>query len=281
MGEMHGRGVVQRRLYPVFAQVIEVGWKLDVDWLVGTGGDFVDPQICTKLINDAAVGQRGGLYIPAFVMRVLFDIAAILIHGPQVHSAVAITHKIDTVVPPPSAFAGSGVIGSEGNRFRAGREFPNILRGAALIALGLAALKIEAREEERAPLRIVGALRSLAQRNYLDAIGAVDGSQLSIRQLGVTARHVEDFSVVRPSNHSCVAAFEGASRGQAAGRGKCVDFGGAFVVGGKGDGFAVGRKRGISFFAGVRSETPRDASVDGGLPQVAFGSEGDHISMDG
>src|SRR5258707_1125176 len=109
-------------------------------------------------------------------MRVLFEIAAVLIHGPQVHGAVAVTHKIDAVIPPQGAFAGSGVIGGERNRFRAGREFPDILRGATLIALGLTALKIEAREEKRVPGGIVGALRSLAQWNYVDAIGAVDGS---------------------------------------------------------------------------------------------------------
>jgi hypothetical protein len=37
----------------------------------------------------------------------------------------------------------------------------------------------------------------------------------------------------------------------------------------------------MSFFAGVRGEAPRDAAVDGGLPQVALGGERDYISMDG
>src|SRR5277367_3055936 len=116
-------------------------------------------QIRAELVDDASLRERRPLQIETLVMRELLGIAAVRIDGPKIHGAIAIAREIDAAVPPHGVFAGSGEIGGEGNRFRACGKLPEILRGAALVALRFAALERTAGEEQRAAIGIVDALR--------------------------------------------------------------------------------------------------------------------------
>src|SRR5579872_2931907 len=213
------------------------------------------------------------------MLRMLAEVLAGLIHGPEVYGAVAVAEEIDTAVPAHGILAGSVEIARDWHGFLAVRILPEILCGAALVALGVAALKIHTSKEQRAALA-EGALRGLTQRHDLNAIVGVDGGELSVGQRGVAPRRVEDFCVGSPAYNRRVALERSADRQAAGGRYR-VDLGWAFIIRRVGDGLAVRRERRVSLFAGMRGEAACDSALQANGPQIAFRRENDGVVMDG
>src|SRR5207249_1851438 len=130
------------------------------------------------------------LCIPTLVMRVLLQVFSVLDHGPQVHRAVAIGQKIDAAVPVHGVLAAVGELGRERDDVLCGREPPEFMRCAALVAFRVAALKRQTREEQSFSVGIVYALRRLAQGKQLDMVLWVDGGKLSVGKRGVASGRV-------------------------------------------------------------------------------------------
>src|ERR1700688_3523998 len=108
--------------------------------------------------------------------RELLQVFPALVHGPEVHRAVAITQEVDPMVPPHGVFAGTGVVRGQRNGLASAGETPDILSRSALVTFGLAALKRHASEKERLICILENALRRLAEGHQFDAILRVDGS---------------------------------------------------------------------------------------------------------
>ena len=148
IGREVGHGEVVERLFdPVIAELVEIGNERDGDDGVLIGVEVEEPEVGAALIDDAAFGEGSGLDVESAVMRELLHVVALRVHGEDVHGAVAVGEEIDAGVPEHGIVRGAGVVGGEGNGFGAGIVAPDIFGGAALVALGGAALPGEASEE--------------------------------------------------------------------------------------------------------------------------------------
>lgn len=135
--------------------------------------------------------------------------------------------------PLKSAVRGGGVWIALG-------EGPEVLHGAAAVALGLAALFGEAGEEEAFAGGFEGALAGLGEgQEPACAGGGIDGEQLGGGQAGVGRGLVEDLALGRPGFDAGGGAVEGEAGGSAAPERHDIDLGGALVGGGEGQLFAV------------------------------------------
>ncbi len=74
------------------------------------------PQVGAALIDDAAIGKRGRLHVKAAMVRVLFQIVAVLVHRVDVHDAVAVGKKIDAAIPEHGVVRGAGLIAGQSSR---------------------------------------------------------------------------------------------------------------------------------------------------------------------
>ena len=102
--------------------------------------------------------------VEAAVMRVLAEVPAALGHRPDVHRAITIAEEIDAAVPEHRVLAGALVVGGQRDGFLVAVGIPpDVLRRAALVPLGVAALKGKPREVQRLAGRIVTIRRSLAR----------------------------------------------------------------------------------------------------------------------
>ena len=87
-------------------------------------------------------------------------------HRPEVHRAVAIAQEVDPALPQHRRLAGARIVGRERNGFfRAEGERPQVLRRAAAIALGVAALKRQSREDEARAARVIRTVARLGERH--------------------------------------------------------------------------------------------------------------------
>ncbi|MBZ5585908.1 MAG: hypothetical protein LAQ30_27695 [Acidobacteriia bacterium] len=140
-------GKLQRFLDPMFAQMVEIRGQLDGNGLLAPPRDVVEQDVRAHLVHDAALGKSRVFQVEVPVFRVLLQVFPVLVHGPEVHDAVAVGEKVDAPVPPHGVFAGARVVPGERNGFRAaGGILPEVLDLAALVALRVAALERQAGE---------------------------------------------------------------------------------------------------------------------------------------
>ena len=84
--------------------------------------------------------------------------------------------EVASVKPAKSQdFRNSGIKGLPGG------VLPKILRGAALVALGVAALEWQTRKKQSIAGAVERAVRRLAERDQLHPIVGIDGGELQIR----------------------------------------------------------------------------------------------------
>ena len=240
-------------------------------------------NVGAELVGDTAVVEGGAGGVPAGVERVLFRIASVRFHGPEVDGAVAVGEEVDAAAPPHGVLAGSGEVGGERRGFRvAVGKPPKVLGGAALVALGVAALEGQAREEQRLAGFVVGAVGRLGQRHEPAhgrefRLAYVEGEEAGLRQGGLGFGADEDFAVGRPADEVDGGGVPGAAARDAAVDGHGVDLGGAVVLAGEGHGLAVGRDGRQRLVAVVAGEARGRAALVADFPQVAFSDKNDAV----
>ncbi len=236
LGKM-GRGQVVKRLGDdVLARLIEIGVERDRHDLILPIGDVKKMNIGAELVGDAAAVQRGAGGVPAGVVRVLFEIAAVGFHRPEVHCAVAVAEEINAALPRHRRLACARIVGGERDCFGvAVGIFPEVLRSAAFVAFGMAALKRQAREEERLARIVVNAVGRLVERHrpafrgdFLFVEVEHDEPRLGQSRIGVRAG--EDLAVRRPADERDRGPVERAPPRRAAGERHGVDLSGAVVM---------------------------------------------------
>src|SRR5437773_12228941 len=98
-------------------------------------------------------------------MRVLAWIAATVGYGPEVHRPVTVTEKIQSAIPEHRVLAGALVVGRQLCGLLVAFYIPpQILCGAALVPLGVAALEGKPREVQGSAVWIVRAVTRLRER---------------------------------------------------------------------------------------------------------------------
>src|SRR5690242_5073240 len=173
-------------------------------------------------------------------MGELLEILPALVHGPEVHDAVAVAGEVDAPLPHHWRAARAIVVAGElFGVFGVGREAPDVLRGTASIALGVAALEGEAREEERAV--VVGAVARLGEWHERRHVRSwVDLGELRVGERREMARRVENLSLGGPARDDRRATLEGAPRRRSAVDRHGIELRRSFVRGREGDGLSVG-----------------------------------------
>ncbi len=225
-----------------------------------------EAQVGPQLVDDPAVRERSLVRIPPLVVRVLAQVVAVLVHRPDVHGAVAVAQEVDAPAPPHRRLARARVVAGERHRFRRPlRVLPHALGGSAPVALRVAALEREPREEEGAPVGRPGGVRRLGERHG-GALAArqVEAQELRVGQGAVPPRRVEERAVRRETDDPRPAAVERAADGRAAGERHRVDLGGAFVRGREGERRPVRGDAGYDSSAGwlvSRDATPPERAT--------------------
>ncbi len=241
-----------------------------------------DVDVGHELVGDPAVVETGRAGVIALVESVLLEVAALEVHGPDVHRAVAVAQEIDPVLPDHRILAGPGVVGRQRDGlFAAEDEGPQVLGRAALVALRVTALEREPGEEERLACRIERSVGRLVEgKQGLGVRLGVEDNELGVGQGRKFLRRVEDLAIGSPAGDRRRLPGEGAADGETSGEGHGVDFGRPLVLGGEGQGQAVGRNGRISFHPRVRGQTAGRPAPDVDRPQVALRSEDDDVAVD-
>ncbi len=199
-------------------------------------------------------------------MALLPDIAALSVHGKDVHDAVAVREKIYTLIPKHRIAGGTRPIRRQGRRLAAAVEPPKSLVVAALVALGEAGLFSPTGKEECAAVRAVSRLRTLRQRHDIPAAASVEQHELGVRQRGEAVGAHHQATIGRPSDRNRVS-IPGASFRNAARERQRVNIAGSLVLADEGNAAPVGRNPRHGFDAGVGGQ--------------AFGCEHDGVAMHG
>ena len=113
-GDVARGQVVERLRHPALAHLVEVGGQGDGQGGVLVRGDVVDMDVGHELVGDAARVEARGAGVEALVEGVLAEPAALQVHGPDVHVAVAVAQKVDAVLPDQRVLARAGVVRRQG-----------------------------------------------------------------------------------------------------------------------------------------------------------------------
>ena len=284
MRRAHGAGHI---LHPTFAHLVEVRGEVDVQRAVGALCKVEHMQVGPQLVRHAVAVDRAAADVEVGVAGVLLQVGAVQLHRPQVHAAAAIAGEHHAITPRQRASAGAVVVGGARRRLRGGRigrgqrEAPQLLCGAALVAVGVTALELQAREHE---VRCIQERRlaALRQRNGRAGVAlqvvapGADGGQVAARVGGVQQR-----AVGFPSGGADAPRVPCAAHGQAADKRHGVHLARTFIGGGERQRGAVRRDRRIAFLARVAGEPRGVAAVDVHAPQVAFRHEHQGVAVDG
>src|SRR5262249_15322929 len=108
---MRSRKVINWPAHPSFPLLVEITLESDWDGRVFAAGDVVKANVCAELVDDPAVPERRVGYVPARMPRELLERAAVRIHRPKVHGAVAVRREVDPALPPHWGFARTRVAG--------------------------------------------------------------------------------------------------------------------------------------------------------------------------
>ena len=206
--DVPGGQIVEGFRHPPLAHLVEVGGQGDGQGRIVPGADVENAEIGHELVGDAARVEARGAGVEALVGRVLLESAALEVHGPDVHGAVAVAQEIDPALPDHRVLARAGVVRGEG-RGLVGPERvgPQVLGRAALVALGVAALEGETGEVERLARGVERSVGGLAERQEgLRVRGRVEDDELGVGQGRVFPGGVEDLAVRRPAGDGRRAA---------------------------------------------------------------------------
>src|SRR6267154_1331858 len=139
----------------MIAQLVEIRHHGNRNDLFFSGLQIERPEIRAAGINHAPLGQGCAGNVEAALVALLPDIAALSVHGKDVHDAVAVREKIYTLIPKHRIAGGTRPIRRQGRRLAAAVEPPKSLVVAALVALGEAGLFSPTGKEECAAVRAV------------------------------------------------------------------------------------------------------------------------------
>ena len=267
--DVHLGQILYRLLHPVFAHLVKVGFESHGNLVFRAGGKIDRPQIGSAGVNHVPVARQCGLHVEDLLMALFFQVLALLVHRPDVLDAVAVRDEVDAPVPDHRVRGSAVVVSRKRFGLMSAIKAPDVLRPAALVALGLAPLLVPAREVERVPIGGPGSFRGFIQRNNLALAGGVDQNQLVAGQRRVTLGGDHQPPVGRPSLGLHVA-LPGAALGQAAADGHGVDLAGTFIVGQERHGLAVGRDHRLGLLACAGGEPVGHATFHAHRPQVAF-----------
>src|SRR4029079_7663540 len=134
---------------------------------------------------------------------VLAGVSATLRGGPDVHRPITVAEKIQSPVPQHGVLAGALVVGGQLDRFLVAIGIaPDVLRGAALVPLGVTTLKRKPREVQRLSARIVRPVARLCERHDRPGAGRrINASELCVWKCRESARRVEDLARGRPTGN--------------------------------------------------------------------------------
>ncbi len=179
--DVGGRQMVDRPLDPLLAKLIEVGRQGDRHHAIDAARDVVKPDVGSQLVDDASLVQIGRLNVPAAVLGVLLEVAAGVLHRPDIEGAVPIGDEIETAVLPHRRKTLADVIGGEIRGLGVFRgESPNLAGGAAVVAFDGLAMGRRSHKVNRA-VGIDGRFARLAERDSrVPSIGQIDFDQLQV-----------------------------------------------------------------------------------------------------
>ena len=292
--EVSGGDPVDGLFHPALTHLVEIGVEGDGDGVGLAAGDVEDVDVGLQLVDDAA--RAGGVEarahdVEADVPGVLLDVLAVGRHGPDVHVVVAVGEEVDAALKPQGALAGAGVVAGEVDGLGlAFLEVPELLDGAALVALGEAAVEGDADEGDGRVVHgrggggcgVEGGVSTLGQRDEGSrAGGRVDERRLLAGQGAELVGAGDDAAVGGPALHAAAGIVPSQALGHAAGHGHDVDLLRAFIAGDESEPLAVGRDGGLELSRGVGGEARGDAALVGDLPEVALGGEDDGVFFQG
>ena len=282
-GDVPGCQVVERLGHPPLAHLVEIRRQGDGEGRVVAGADVEDVEVGDELVSDPSRIEAGGAGVESFVEGVLLEPAALEVHRPDVHGAVAIAQEVDPALPDHGVLARAGVVGRQGGGLvGADRVRPEVLGRAAFIPFGVTALERKPREIERPACRIERSVRGLAEREHgLGRRRRIKDDKLGVGQGRILLGGVEDLPVGSPADDRAALSREGAANGQAARERHRVDLGRALVLGGKGQGQAVRRDGRIGLHPVVGGQAPGRPAARIDRPEVALGGEDDRVAVNG
>src|SRR6185437_4678137 len=180
--------IVERLLDPVDAHLVEVGLESDGDEMLLAAADVEDPEVAGAGVNDAAIVERGRLDVKDVLVTELLHVLAVRRHGVEITDAIAVGNEVNAAIPEHRIGGGSWIVGGKRNSFLGRVEAPDALGGAALVALGVARLRVPACEEERVAGSVVDGFGGLGERDELPIAAIVNENDLIIGQRGVAGR---------------------------------------------------------------------------------------------
>ena len=281
--EMRCAEVVHRFVDPAFAKLVEVGGERDRHGAVVIRPDVVEVDVRSELVDDPTGVQGRGLHVQSHVVRVLLEVGPALVHGPEVHRAVAVACEVHPALPPHRVLAGTGEVGGQRDRLGASLdERPDVLGCSSTVPLRVAALERKPREEQRLAVRVVATIAGLRQREKpMSPAADVERDQLLTRQRGVVARRVEHPAVRGPARDQGIAALPRPAGREAACQGHGEDLGRAFIRSRECDHRPIRGDCGMALLSRVCRQPLCRSARCCDHPEVALGGEDDHILVDG
>ena len=116
--DVPGGQVIEGFRHPSLAHLVEVRGQGDGQSGVLARGDVEDAQVGHELVGDPSGVEAGRAGVEALVEGVLLEPAALEVHRPDVHGAVAVAQEVDPVLPDHRVLARAGVIRGQGRRPR-------------------------------------------------------------------------------------------------------------------------------------------------------------------
>ena len=211
------------------------------------------------------------------MVRVLSQIGPVTLHRPKVHRAVAVAGEVHATAPQHRPFAGTRVVrGQRGRFFVARGETPQLLRGTALVAFGVATLERQACKPQGAVL-VEGPVGRLRQRHArfgeATLLQRFDSHELPVGQIGKRRCRVKQLPGGSPGGGGGIAAAKSPALGKPAAQRHRVQVPRALVAGQEGQLPAVRRDRGQALRRGMRGQALGHTAACRDLPQVTLGDE--------
>ena len=210
------------------------------------------------------------------------DVLAVLVHGPEIHRAVAVGYEIDTIIIQHRPGAGAVKVAGKAGRLVLTVELPDLLDGTTFVTLGSATLERPAGKIQIAGL-VIASVRSRCQGQWLAGHrGGVQFDQPAGRKSVVALGTIDDLSIAGKAGgaHKIIVKVIGQPFGHSAIEAHGIELGRAFVLACKDYRLAVGRNEGMLFQALVGCQPGAVVCGEVVFPEIAFGGEDYGIFID-
>src|SRR6202046_321634 len=147
----------------MIAQLIEIRRSGNRNDLLLSALQIERPEIAGARVSRAALGKRGACNVEPALVALLLEIAALSVHGEDVHHAIAVRQKINPLIPKHGIARSARPISRQGHRFAAAVETPQGFVVTALIAFRETGLFSPAGEEKLMAVGGVDRLRAFGQ----------------------------------------------------------------------------------------------------------------------